>query len=147
MKFGQLIEYNMRNIFLNKSYTKCGRETIPRSFSQKIRFEHISGSIFKGFIYFVSIVCQVEDYRKWLKLSRKPFAFTSYKAFIKNKKRSETSLPASFSAWFLKKNISVVIYYYLTKSECLVPFTLWDIGQYVYCNCFLIRSWRQKFWN
>ena len=29
MKFGQLIEYNMRKIFLEKSYTKCGRETIP----------------------------------------------------------------------------------------------------------------------
>ena len=24
MKFGQLIEYNMRNIFLEKPYTKCG---------------------------------------------------------------------------------------------------------------------------
>ena len=23
MKFGQLIEYNMRNIFVKKSYTKC----------------------------------------------------------------------------------------------------------------------------
>ena len=29
MKFGQLIEYNMRNIFLEKLYTKCGRETSP----------------------------------------------------------------------------------------------------------------------
>ena len=28
MKFGQLIEYNMRNIFEN-SYTKCAGETIP----------------------------------------------------------------------------------------------------------------------
>ena len=35
MKFGQLIEYNMRNIFLEKSYTECGRETIPRPFSKK----------------------------------------------------------------------------------------------------------------
>ena len=35
MKVGQLIEYNMRNIFLEKSYTKCGRETIPRPFSKK----------------------------------------------------------------------------------------------------------------
>ena len=35
MKFGQLIEYNMRNIFVKKSYTKCGREIIPRSFSKK----------------------------------------------------------------------------------------------------------------
>ena len=24
MKFGQLMEYNMGNIFLEKSYTKCG---------------------------------------------------------------------------------------------------------------------------
>ena len=30
MKFGQLIEYNMRNIFIEKSFTKCGGETIPR---------------------------------------------------------------------------------------------------------------------
>ena len=35
MKFGQLIEYNMRNIFLEKSYTKCGGETNPRPFSGK----------------------------------------------------------------------------------------------------------------
>ena len=32
MKFGQLIKYNMRNIFLEKSYTKCGEEASPRSF-------------------------------------------------------------------------------------------------------------------
>ena len=30
MKIGQLIEYNMRNLVLNKSHTNCGKETIPR---------------------------------------------------------------------------------------------------------------------
>ena len=35
MIFGQLIEYNMRNIFLEKLYTKCDVETIPRPFSEK----------------------------------------------------------------------------------------------------------------
>ena len=34
MKFGQLIEYNMRNIFLAKSCAKCGREAIPRPLSK-----------------------------------------------------------------------------------------------------------------
>ena len=34
MKFGQLIKYNMRNIFLEKSYTKYSGETIPRPFSK-----------------------------------------------------------------------------------------------------------------
>ena len=35
IKFGQLIEYNTRNIFLENSYTKCGKETIPRPFLKK----------------------------------------------------------------------------------------------------------------
>ena len=37
MRFGQLIEYNMKNIFLEKSYTKCGGETSPRPFSEKLK--------------------------------------------------------------------------------------------------------------
>ena len=37
MKFGQLIECNMRKIFLEKSYTKCDGETSPRPFSEKLK--------------------------------------------------------------------------------------------------------------
>ena len=37
MKFGQLIKYDMRNIFLEKLYTKCGGKTIPRPFSKKTK--------------------------------------------------------------------------------------------------------------
>ena len=44
IKFGQLIEYNMRNIFLEKSYTKCGGETIPKPFSKKSKLS-ISESV------------------------------------------------------------------------------------------------------
>ena len=32
MQFGQLIEYDMRNVFVKKSYTKCAGETIPDPF-------------------------------------------------------------------------------------------------------------------
>ena len=35
MKIGQLIEYTMRNIFLEKSYIKCGGVTIPRLSSKQ----------------------------------------------------------------------------------------------------------------
>ena len=35
MKFGQLIENNMRNIFLEKSYSKCSGETASRTFCKK----------------------------------------------------------------------------------------------------------------
>ena len=79
-------------------------------------------------------------YLEILKPSSRPLAFTSYEAFLKNKKRSGTSITASFSAWLLDKNISLIIFYYLTKFHYLVAFTSWDIGQYVYGDCLLTCS-------
>ena len=57
MKSGQLTECNMENIFLEKSFTKCGGKTKPRLFSKKKI--NMSGSIVQSFIQFVFIVCQV----------------------------------------------------------------------------------------
>ena len=34
MKFGQLIQCNMTNIFIEKSYTKCGGEAIIKLFKK-----------------------------------------------------------------------------------------------------------------
>ena len=45
MKFSQLIDCNMTNNFLEKSYTKYGGETIPRPFCTKIKIKYIPGSI------------------------------------------------------------------------------------------------------
>ena len=36
-KFGQLIEFNMTNIFPEKSNTECGEETSPRTFYKKTK--------------------------------------------------------------------------------------------------------------
>ena len=35
IKYGQFIEYNLRKIFPEKSFSKCGDEIIPRPFSKK----------------------------------------------------------------------------------------------------------------
>ena len=35
MKCGQFIEYQIRKMFVKKSYKKCGGETLPRPFSKK----------------------------------------------------------------------------------------------------------------
>ena len=43
MKYGQLIEYDKRNISLEKSYTKSGGKTISRPL---IKIKHISESIY-----------------------------------------------------------------------------------------------------
>ena len=72
MKFGQLVKYNMKNIFLEKLFTKCGGETITRPFS---KIENISESIAKSYMQFVYIVCQVESCQ-----NSRPLAFTSYKS-------------------------------------------------------------------
>ena len=37
MKFAHLIERNMRNVFLEKSFKKCDGETSPRPFSEKLK--------------------------------------------------------------------------------------------------------------
>ena len=73
----------MSDIFLEESYTKYGRETIPKQNTT------LWVNIF--------IICQIQGYPNILKLSSRPFAFTSYK-LKKKQKRSGTSLLASFSA-------------------------------------------------
>ena len=43
VKFGQLIKYNMRNIVLEKPFTKCGGETTLRPFSKKSKLIMFKG--------------------------------------------------------------------------------------------------------
>ena len=47
MKFGQLIDYNMRKNFIEKTCTKCGRETIPRPFSKESKLNISLDQCFK----------------------------------------------------------------------------------------------------
>ena len=61
MKFGQLTEYNMRNIFLEKSYTKCGGEIILRPFSKMSKLSIYWINCQKCYSLFF-IVCKVENY-------------------------------------------------------------------------------------
>ena len=56
MKFNQLIEFNMRNIFFKKSYTKFGEETSPIPFSEKLKLTYLWISNLKFYI-----VCQIEN--------------------------------------------------------------------------------------
>ena len=45
IKFGHLTEYNLRNIFLEKSFTKCGTKTIVVRNVVRIKIENIPGLI------------------------------------------------------------------------------------------------------
>ena len=74
----------MRNIFLEKSYTECGGETIPRPSSKKSKL-----SIYLDRQSEIPQICFDSMPKSCVALS-----FILYKAFSKNKKRSGTSLPA-----------------------------------------------------
>ena len=80
----------------------------PDLFLKKSKL-NLSGSIVESVIQFVYYIPNW-GLSKYIKTCR-PLAFTSYKAFLKNKKMSRTSLPASFSALFFKKNISLFTFY------------------------------------
>ena len=103
MKFDQLIECNMRNIFPEKPYTKCGEEVSLRPFYKKSKFsiplDQLSEMLWRLFLLYG----QVDVYQNILKLRWWPLAFTLCKVFLKHKKRSRTSLPTSFLHGFWRK--------------------------------------------
>ena len=99
MKFGQLIELNIN--FSWKIIHKIWWRNYFQTFFKKAETGSISGSI-DCFIQFIFIICQVEGYWNVLKLSCKPLAFASYKAFFW-KKGLELSSLAHFLYEFWRK--------------------------------------------
>ena len=68
MKFTQLKEYNMRNIFLEKSYKKCGREASPRPFYKKAKLSISQDQQSEMLLSLFLLFAQVEVYQNILKL-------------------------------------------------------------------------------
>ena len=97
MNYSQLIECNMRSIFLEKSYTKCGEETSPRPFSEKLKWAYIWINSLK--FYTVCFYCLASwGLLKYIKTKLQTTCFQLILSFLKNEKRSGTSLLASYSA-------------------------------------------------
>ena len=63
----------MRNNFLEKSYTKYGGETIPKTFSENSNLGILWTNSLRFYTGF--IVCQIEGYENILKLSCRAHAF------------------------------------------------------------------------
>ena len=95
MQFCQLID--MRNTFIEK-LIKSGAEASPRPFYKNsnlsMSLDQQSEMLYS--LFYCLLYVQVETYQNILKLKFWPFAFT---------------FNESFSAWFLKKNISHVVFY------------------------------------
>ena len=117
----------MRNIFLEKSYTKCGKKTIARPFSKESK---LSISLDQWSKVLFCFYCMA-SWRLWnlLKLSCRPLAFTSYKAFLKWGRELVSQPHFLHDFW---ENMFLVVFYYLIKFHCLVVFTSWEINMYLY---------------
>ena len=89
MKFGQLIEQNMRNIFLVQSYTKCVLETNSRSFFKRSKLSTSQDQQSEIWSSLLLLYVWVENYQNKLTLRWWPLAFNSYKAFLKIKRGLE----------------------------------------------------------
>ena len=149
MKFGQK-HITWETSFLKKLYIKCGEGTSPKSFSEKSKLStsfdlRICKFVWK-FVLFDFIVCSSQGCNI-SKLKCRPIAFTSYKACLKNKKRSGNSLPVSFFAWILNKTFLTFNSVNWPNFFCLITFTSWEFWKYVHCYCLFLRLWRHKFWN
>ena len=120
MRFGQLLEYNMKNSFLKKSYRKCGGETISRHFSKKSKLR-ISPDQYPKVLYSLFLLCGKWGLSKYI----------------------ETKLQTTCFYLILKLVSLIFGENYLF---CYILY-LWDIGQYVYCNCFLTKLWCHEFWS
>ena len=139
MKFGQLIEYNMRNIFVEKSYTKCGGETIPSPFSKKsklsISLDQLSKALSSLLLLYVNLRAikiqwnQAEDH-----------LLLPYIELFKKLKGGLVlvSLPHFLREFWRKM-------FLLSTDQISLPgclYNSWDIEQ-----CLLTWLWRHKFQN
>ena len=111
MKFVQLIEYNMKKLFLEKLNTKCGREASPWPFYKKsklrISLDQQSEMLYSLFFF----EWPSGGVPKYIKTKVLTICFDHIESFLKYEKRSWTSFPTSYSAWFLNKNISHITLY------------------------------------
>ena len=139
---------NMRNIFLEKSCTKRGGETICRPFSKnQISVYHCEE--YRNFAWFPG----VEILRKGIVSLRKistpgnqvklryfflvylwinSLTFYTFCFYCMSKLRA-IEIYRNYS-WRL---LAFIPYKTLLKNHSLIAFTSWDAGQYVNCNCFL----------
>ena len=130
MKFVQLVEYNLRNIFLEKSYKKCGGKTISRLFSKKNwAYRWINSRNF----YTVCFYC-IPNWGLWKHIESKLqitcFHLIQIFFIFLKKKVVWNYLPASFSVCFLNKTCFcyyILLTGHISLSGCLHFVRYWAI--------------------
>ena len=97
IKFGQLIECYMRNIFLEKSSTKWCQETSARPFSEKLKLSILLDQQSKVLYSLFLLYSKLRAIKIYWNEAADHLLSPQIKLLYKEKKRYGTSLLASFS--------------------------------------------------
>ena len=127
----------MRNIFLEKSYAKYGKVTIPTSFSKKSKLGislDQQPNVCILLVYFLYTVYfhympSCVSYLNILRLSCRPLAFTSYIFFFKKKKKEVWNQPSCL--------IISIIFEKIYFSRYILLADPLSLSAYLYC----VRYW------
>ena len=131
VKYGKLIEYNMRNILLEKSCTKYGGETSLRPLFKKSKLS-IPLDQQSETLQFVLIIVKVEIYQNMIKLRCWSLRLTLCKAILKTKRGLElVSLPNFLHD--LKKKIFLTLYSILLADQISFPDCLYFLRHWAVC--------------
>ena len=96
MKFDQLIYYNIRNIFLEKLYTKCGRESSPKPFSEKFKLSIYLDQQSKVLYNLFLLYGKLRAIDIYIETKLQTTCFCLILSFFLKQNRSGTSLPPYF---------------------------------------------------
>ena len=108
--FGQLVDYNMRIIFLEKSYTNLVDKLVSDLFLKNQNWAYLWIIILR-FDTVTFIACSSRGSAKFIETSAVHLVLPHMKLFWKTKRGLELVCFASFLAWFSKKNSLHVLFY------------------------------------
>ena len=144
MKFAQLIEYNMRNIFLEKSYTNFDGETIPDPFFIIYYYYKHNTLVHKINFKIKITICLHKNLEMW-SLKEKQTKTTNKQTNKRNRqnKKTEQEIPSQPNPFFRKIfHMQFTCFYLKILLSKHKPFMLWNNVIYYVpfpckSNCFL----------
>ena len=125
LKFGQLLEYKIRNVFIAKSYNKMWWRNYCQTFKKKKKLRISLDEVHKFVFSFFPLYVHIKGYQNIFKLRWGLLLFPFIRQFYKVKSGLELVSLTDFLHDFWRK-IFLLLY----------PVNWPNFGQYVYCNCF-----------
>ena len=138
MKFGQVIEYNSRNMFLQLSFRKWGSETSSRPFLVLKIFIWGKSKWSAGYFQSLSIFLNLANHKNKICKTLENWSRDMLNFSVVENGLWIVSLP-HFVYDFLR---NVFFMLYSINWQNFIAFL-----RYWYCNCLLTSLWRHRFWN